>query len=148
VGGSIHYAQALVGPLTLQLAANGEASFSRELPFSPALQKTISLSEHDTTFTFDAVLSASLSRWSIPIGLSAEYAGVTTAQSLQGANASYGPTTNYLGGGVWFTGRRGVEIGLLGFTQRNLKPISGFATSDHSGQPTGYLGALVFRALW
>jgi hypothetical protein len=147
VGGSLHYAQALVGPLTMQLAANVEQARSQQKPFNPALQDFVTLSTTDTTITFDAVLSASLQRWSVPIGLSAEYASVTTARSLQGAN-TYGPTTQYGGGGVWFTGRRGVEIGALAFTQRSLRPIEGFDTSDTSGKPTGYVGTLVFRALW
>jgi hypothetical protein len=147
VGGSLHYAQALVGPLTMQLAANVEQAWNQQKPFNPALQDYVTLSTNDTTVTFDAVLSASLMRWWVPLGLSAEYAGVTTARSLSGSHTN-GPTTHYVGGGIWYTGRRGVEIGALAFTQRSLSPMPGFATSETSGKPAGYLGALVFRVLW
>ncbi len=147
VGGSLHYAQALVGPLTLQVAANVEGSWSRATPFHASTQEFTTLSTTDVTVTFDAVLSASFSRWSVPLGVSAEYAGVTTASSIEGAGQQ-SSTTQYVGGGVWFTGRRGVEIGALAFTQRYLKAIEGFETSSLSGKPSGYSGALVFRALW
>jgi len=147
VGASLHYAQALVGPLTLQLSANVEQTWSKQKPFNPAIQDFVTLTTKDTTVTFDGTLSAAFNRWSVPIGLSAEYAGVTTARSLNGVKA-YGLTTQYVGGGLWFTGRRGVEIGVLLFTQRSLKPVVGFGTSQTSDKPVGYLGSLVFRALW
>jgi len=147
VGGSLHYAQALVGPLTMQLAANVEQSWETQKPFSPTQQTYLSLDTNDTTVTFDAVLSASFMRWWVPLGLSAEYSGVTTARSVSGAHAT-GATTHYVGGGIWYTGRRGVEIGALGFTQRSLSPVPGFATNETSGKPVGYMASLVFRALW
>lgn len=148
VGGSIHYAQALVGPLTMQLAANLEQSWQTQKPFSPTQQTYLTLQTNDTTVTFDAVLSASFMRWWVPLGLSAEYSGVTTATSVSGAHTTHGATTNYVGGGIWYTGRRGVEIGALGFTQRSLSPVPGFATNETSGKPVGYMASLVFRALW
>ena len=147
-GGSIHYAQGLVGPLTLQVAANVEQSWSWERPYSPSTNGFATLSTTDTAVTFDAVLSVSLSRWSIPLGLSAEYAGVTAEASVDGVNANGSTTTQYVGGGVWYTGRRGVELGVLAFTQRSLRPIDGFDTTSSSGKPSGYSGAFVFRALW
>lgn len=147
VGGSIHYAQALVGPLTLQLTANLEQAWETQKPFSPTQQQYLTVETEDTTVTFDAVLSGSFMRWSVPIGLSAEYAGVTTTTSVSGAHAD-GGTTQYVGGGIWYTGRRGVEIGMLGFTQRSLSPVPGFGTNETSGKPVGYLGSMVFRALW
>jgi hypothetical protein len=148
IGGSIHYAQGLVGPLTLQVAAIVEQSWSSEKPYSSSLNGFENLSTTDTAVTFDAVLSASLSRWSIPLGLSAEYAGVTAEASVDGVNANGSTTTQYVGGGVWYTGRRGVEIGVLAFTQRSLRPIDGFDTTSSSGKPSGYSGAFIFRALW
>jgi len=147
VGASLHYAQAIVGPLTLQLAADVEQTWSQQEPFNAASQQSVTLSTTDTTVTFDAVLSASFMRWWVPLGLSAEYAGVTVARSLASAR-DFDPTTHYVGGGIWYTGRRGVEIGALGFAQPSLSPVPGFATSATSGTPTGYLGSLVFRALW
>lgn len=146
VGGSLHLAQALVGPLTMQLAANVEQVWEQSRPFSPTQQQYLTLPTSQTTVTFDAVLSASFMRWSVPLGLSAEYSGVTTTRSVSAQ--TYGPTTHYIGGGIWYTGRRGLEIGALGFTQRNLSPVPGFETSDTSGKPAGYLASLVFRALW
>jgi hypothetical protein len=146
-GGSVHYAQGLAGPLTVQLAANLERSWNHQTPYRPVLQHFETLSTTSTTATFDAVLSASFNRWLIPVGLSAEYASVTTAISVQGAGARE-TTTQFAGGGLWYTGRRGVEIGALAFTQRDLQPIAGFETASVSGKPTGYSGSLVFRALW
>ena len=93
------------------------------------------------------MLSCDFSRWSVPFGASAEYSGSKTYRSLNGSSV-YIPSTQYIGGGIYFTGRRGVEIGALLFTRRNLKPASGFETPESSEKPVGYIGSLVFRALW
>jgi hypothetical protein len=133
---------------TLQVAAIVEQSWSWETPYQPSLQDFKTLSATDTAVTFDAVLSASFNRWSVPLGISAEYAGVTEATSVDGTNGNGATTTQNVGGGIWYTGRRGVEIGLLAFTQRSLRPIDGFETTSSSGKPSGYTGAFIFRALW
>jgi hypothetical protein len=146
-GASLHYAQVLAGPLTLQVSGELERAWSHEAPYSPTQQRFIALSTVNTTATLDGVLSASFNRQSVPLGVSAEYASVTATSSLQGAG-TYGATTQYVGGGVWFTGRRGLEIGVLGFTQRSLRAVTGYETSETSAKPAGYLGSLVFRALW
>lgn len=146
-GGSLHYAQRVVGPLTVQLGCDIEQTWSQEQPFNLQQQKLVSISASDTTFTFDAVASASFSRWSVPLGVSVEYADVTTEVSLNGAHTS-GLTTQYAGAGLWYTGRRGLEIGALAFTQRSLSPVPGYDTSQTSGKPSGYAGSLIFRALW
>jgi hypothetical protein len=146
-GGSVHYAQGLVAPLTVQLAANVEWSWNQQTPYNATSQAFETVSTSDTSVTVDAVLSMALNRWSVPLGISAEYGGVTTALSVGGA-ASGSATTQYAGGGLWFTGRRGVEIGALALTERSLQPLNGFATASTSSKPTGYSVALIFRALW
>ena len=146
-GISVHYAQALIGPLTLQVSANLERSRSRQTPYRPVTQEFETLSSTNTAVTFDAVVSASLNRWLIPIGLSAEYASLTTAISVDQAG-THDATTQFVGAGIWYTGRRGVEIGALAFTQRDLQPVHGYGTTEVSGKPVGYSGSLVFRALW
>jgi hypothetical protein len=147
LGGSVHYAQVLVGPLTMQLAANFEQSWTKRDPYQPSAQQYANISTNDQSVTFDAVASASFMRWSVPLGVSLEYAGVTTASALTGAHTNT-TITHYAGAGLWYTGRRGIELGALAFTQRSPTPIPGFATTETSGQPAGYLGSLVFRALW
>ena len=146
-GSSIHYAQALVGPLTVQLSGALERTWSRQAPYDLSLQDFVDLSTTDTSVTFDGVLSSDFNRWSVPLGLSVEYAANKTYRSLSGGSV-YVPSTHYIGGGLYFTGRRGVEIGALFFTRRNLKPASGFDTPDTSAKPVGYAGDLIFRALW
>ena len=49
-----------------------------------------------------------------------------------------------MGGGVWYTGRRGIEIAALAFAQRDLQPVAGFQTAAVSSKPLGYSGALCF----
>jgi hypothetical protein len=39
-------------------------------------------------------------------------------------------------------------VGLLGFTSRDLKPMTGYQTGAVSENPTGYMGSFVLRALW
>jgi hypothetical protein len=46
------------------------------------------------------------------------------------------------------TGRRGLEIGTMLFTPRNLKPLTGFETNQLSDEPVGFVGYFVMRALW
>jgi hypothetical protein len=146
-GGSLHYAQGIVGPLTVELSAELARTWGQQKPFNPGSQQFVSVPTTDTTFTFDGVLSVDFNRWRVPFGLSAEYAGVAEERSLTGSSF-YLPSTQYAGGGVWFTGRRGLEIGALAFTQHELKAVSGFGTQQVSGKPSGLVGALVFRALW
>jgi hypothetical protein len=147
IGGSLHYAQGIVGPLTLQLSAELARTRGQRKPFNPGSQQFVSVPIADTTFTFDGLLSVDFNRWRVPLGLSAEYAGVAEERSLTGSSF-YLPSTQYIGGGVWFTGRRGLEIGALAFTQHEMKTVTGFATQEASGQPSGLMGELIFRALW
>ncbi|HTB72835.1 MAG TPA: hypothetical protein VK762_06310 [Polyangiaceae bacterium] len=146
-GTSLHYAQALVGPLTVQLSVALERTWGQQRPYDLSLQDFAKLSTTDTTITLDSVLSCDFGRWSVPLGASAEYAGSKTYRSLNGGSV-YIPSTHDIGGGLYFTGRRGVEIGALLFTRRNLKADSGFETPESSAKPVGYVGSLVFRALW
>ena len=146
-GASLHYAQALVGPLTAQLSGALERTWGQQRPYDLSLQDFAKLSTTDTSIAFDGVLSCDFNRWSVPFGASAEYSGSKTYRALNGSSV-YIPSTHYIGGGLYFTGRRGVEIGALLFTRRNLKPASGFETPESSEKPVGYIGSLVFRALW
>jgi hypothetical protein len=146
-GTSLHYAQALVGPLTVQLSGALERTWGQQRPYDLSLQDFAKLSTTDTTLTFDGVLSYDFNRWSVPVGISAEYSGSKVYRDLNGSGV-YVPSTHYFGGGLYFTGRRGVEIGALLFTRRNLKPDSGFETAAISEKPVAYVGSLLFRALW
>jgi hypothetical protein len=146
-GASLHYAQGLVGPLTVQLSGALERTWGQQRPYDLSLQDFAKLSTTDTSVTWDGVLSCDFNRWSVPFGVSAEYSGSKTFRALNG-DSVYLPSTHYIGGGLYFTGRRGVEIGALLFTRRNLKPASGFETPESSAKPVGYDGSLVFRALW
>jgi hypothetical protein len=110
-----------------RIAANLERSWSHQTPDRPLPQRFETVSTTNTTVTFDADVSASFNRWSIPVGLSAEYASVTTAISVEGGGAREA-TTQFAGGGVWYTGRRGVEIGALSFTQRDGGALARCAT--------------------
>jgi hypothetical protein len=146
-GTSLHYAQALVGPLTVQLSGALERTWGKQRPYDLSLENFADLSTTDTSITFDSVLSCDFNRWSVPLGVSAEYSGSKTYRDLDGSSV-YVPSTHYIGGGLYFTGRRGLEIGALFFTRRNLKPDLGFETPDSSEKPVAYVGSLVFRALW
>ena len=103
-GGSLHYAQGIVGPLTMQLSAEVARTWGQQKPFNPGQQQFVSVPTADTTVTFDAVLASDFNRWHVPVGISAEYAGVAEQRSLTGASF-YLPSTQYVGGGLWFTGR-------------------------------------------
>jgi hypothetical protein len=76
-----------------------------------------------------------------------EYAAEKTFRTVAGV-AAYVPSSQDLGGGLFYTGRRGLEVGALLFTIRNLKPLPGYDTSAMSTKPIAYFGALVLRALW
>ncbi len=60
----------------------------------------------------------------------------------------YVPSSQNIGGGLFYTGRRGLEVGVTGFTTRNLKALPGFETTATSDRPVGYAGYLVLRVLW
>jgi hypothetical protein len=147
VGGSVHLAQGIVGPLTLQVSAGLEETLARSIPYDSTLQDYVTLSSSETSFLFDGVVSLDLSRWAVPLGLSAEYAGQANYGTVAG-QAAVIPGSQQVGGGVFYTGRRGLEVGLLGFTSRDLKPLAGFQTTAKSETPTGYVGSFVLRALW
>lgn len=58
------------------------------------------------------------------------------------------PSEHFFGGGLFYTGRRGLEIGAVAFTRRNLRAQQDYDTDQVSQKPVGYMGSLVFRALW
>jgi hypothetical protein len=147
MGYGLQYAQAIVGPLTFQSSIAVEYGRGTEVPFDANLQDYVNLSSRDISLALDGVLSADLIRWKIPIGVSAEYAAKKTYRTIAGANV-YLPSTQDIGGGLFYTGRRGGEIGTMLFTSRNLKPLSGFETNQMSDKPSGVVGYFVMRALW
>jgi hypothetical protein len=147
VGGSVHLAQAIAGPLTLQVSAGLEETLSQSIPFDPNSQHYVTLSSSQTSFSFDGTLSLDLSRWAVPVGFSAEYTEQANYGTVSGRTAvTLG--SQQVGGGVFYTGRRGLQLGLLGFTSRDLKPMTGYQTGAVSENPTGYMGSFVLRALW
>jgi len=147
LGTSLHLAQGIVGPLTLQLAGAVEWDWESRRPFDPTQQVFAAQASTDTTINLDAAVSCDFNRWKVPLGVSFEADGIKTYRTLNGVS-SYVPSTYYVGGGLFFTGRRGLELGALLFSEQNLKPTSGFDTATASGEPHGYIGTLVFRALW
>jgi hypothetical protein len=147
LGSSLSLAQAVVGPLTFQESFAIEQTLGNEVPFDPTLQDYVTLRSHDVSLLFDAVLSADFISWGVPLGVSAEYAATKTYRNIQGVNV-YVPSSQNVGGGLFYTGRRGLEVGAMAFTTRNLKPLPGFDTTETSDKPVGYAGYLVLRALW
>ena len=132
VGGSVHLAQAIAGPLTLQVSAGLEETLSQSIPFDPNSQHYVTLSSSETSFSFDGT---------------AEYTEQANYGTVSGRTAvTLG--SQQVGGGVFYTGRRGLQVGLLGFTSRDLKPITGYQTVAVSENPTGYMGSFVLRARW
>jgi hypothetical protein len=147
VGSSISVAQAIVGPLTLQESFALEQTRGKEVPFDPALQDYVTLDSHDVSLLLDGVLSADFVSLGIPVGISAEYAMTKTYRTIEGASV-YVPSAQNVGGGLFYTGRRGLEVGVMSFTTRNLKALPGFDTTALSHKPEGSAGYLVLRALW
>ena len=147
LGSSLSVAQAIIGPLTLQESLAVERAQGRDVPFDPTLQDYVTLHSQDISFLFDGVLSADFISWGIPVGVSAEYAATKTYRTIEGASV-YVPSSQNLGGGLFYTGRRGLEVGATAFTTRNLKPLPGFETTAMSDKPVGYTGYLVLRVLW
>jgi hypothetical protein len=147
MGASVHLAQVIVAPLALQTTFGIEQAWGQQIPFDSVLQHFVTLTSNDTSLRFGATASFDFNQWGVPIGVSAEYDGEKTYRTIEAASA-YVPSSHYFGGGLFFTGRRGLEIGALFFTRRNLHPLPGFGTSAHSDKPVAYQGTLVFRALW
>jgi hypothetical protein len=147
LGSSISVAQAIVGPLTLQESFAVQTTQGREVPFDPVLQDYVTLSSHDVSLLFDGVLSADFGFWGVPVGVSAEYAMTKTYRTIEGSSV-YVPSSQNIGAGLFYTGRRGLEVGATAFTTRNLKALPGFETTEMSEKPVGYAGYLVIRALW
>jgi len=147
LGYGVYLAQGIVGPLTLQGSFGFEHTRANEVPFDSELARFVRLGSHDLSLIGDAVLSADFSSWGLPVGISAEYAANKTFRTVAGAHV-YVPSTQNIGGGLFYTGRRGLELGALLFTARNLKPLPGFETAQMSEKPIGYSGYFVLRALW
>jgi hypothetical protein len=146
-GASLHLAQGIVGPLTLQASVGVERDWGSDMPFDPTTNGYVTLTSRDISINFDGVASVDFSRWHVPIGISTEYS-VTKAYGTLSNTSVYLPSVQYMGGGLFFTGRRGVQLGALMFTRRNLKPVAGFDTDAESEKPVDYTGQLVFRSLW
>jgi hypothetical protein len=103
-------------------------AWSQASPFNPSAQQYVTVNENATTVTFDAVLSASFMRWSVPLGISGEYTGVTTAHSLADTS-TFGNTTQYVGGPpLVHRAARGLERGAL---VHPTKPQPDWRASTH-----------------
>jgi hypothetical protein len=144
-GASVHGAQA-VGPFVgFQAALEGRSTRDTQSPFDP--NSNAYVDQSTTTNTFRGSLSADVdgNPAGFPLGAMLEYQA--EVDSASGATT----TSHFIAGGVYYTGRRNLLLGLGAATQLAIQPILGVDANGNSvasGTPSQYYGQFVLRYVW
>ena len=99
--------------------------------------------------TFIAAISAEadLETAGVPIAFQLEY-----LPSEEWNDAGQGflaqPSKHTVTAGLYYSGRRNLQLGVLAATTRNLKPVQGLDGERRSGRPHLMFGELSMRYVW
>ena len=149
-GGSIHAAQALSPYAGLQASFRLERRGTR-LRLFDAVTRTY-LNAHQTIWAYSGAfsLTADGSPAGLPIATMLEYrVSGSTIDSAQMEGPVDTPATHLVGGGLYYSGQRDLQLGLFGSTVLNTEPVPGFGDDvGESSAPLFVFGQFVFRYIW
>jgi hypothetical protein len=145
-GGSVDAAQAISSLFGLQASIGlGGSSLTLE-PFEVATGDRVDQTTNGVNFRLGAAFTADFEPKGFPLAAMAEYAAIRSPSSFDLLNSSELNTVHTLAAGVFYSGRRDLQLGLEGALRLGLAPIE--TRSGTSGRPRAFLGDLVFRYFW
>lgn len=150
VNGGLYFAQAFGPVVGLQASASATHIWRTRKPFVPSERARV---DQDTTairFNFAAALAADFQSFGVPLALMGEYlftAGHQTEVELARTDLN----TSSVGLGLYYTGRRNLQLGLAAAAVLHSEPRIGVDPDGNpakSGRPRLNTAQLVLRYIW
>lgn len=148
-GGLLHAAQAAGRFVGVQAAVQVQSRRDTTSPFDATTNSNVDSTISSTSVQASAGVDVDGSPAHVPLGAMAEYQFQFNDASASGASAS--STSNLIGVGLYYTGRRNLLLGLGGKTALGQSPLTGVSTAGkpaQSGAPSLYYGQFVLRYIW
>lgn len=147
LGLGVYLAQSLGTILAIQLSTEPEFAWSVESPWMPIYGGPVDYDGHAFRLVSDGLLSLNLAAVHIPIAITFEMLyviGQDNPGDLPGTDL-HGLT---MAGGIYYSARRNLQLGLVGSTEVDPLPLIGVDANGQpaiSGKPTVLHGELVLR---
>jgi hypothetical protein len=149
-GGTVSFAQTVVRMIGIQAGFDFYRRDTVDDRFDPELQVRTRLEGSDHAIRFGVAPSVDLYHLHVPVAVVGEYAMEKLYRESGGTNI-YVPSGHYFGGGIYYSGRTDLQLGVSAFMRRNLKPLQVTAvdgTRAETGVPTELHGQFVLRYVW
>lgn len=151
VNGGLFFAQKLGTPLLgLQASASVARAWRTRKPFDPATGTRIDRDTTATRFNLAGALSADFMSFGVPVALMGEYL-FTAGRQSEVELARTDLNTSSVALGVYYTGRRNLQLGLVGGAVLHAEPRIGVDPEGNpakSGRPRLNTAQLVLRYIW
>jgi hypothetical protein len=134
--GSLHAAQAITKNFGLQASVELRQTNTTVSPYDPTTQATVSQTLGSTSLANTLAFSVDGAPIGIPVAVVPEY------QLLADLSGGTG-VSHALGLGIYYSGRRDLQVGVAGVTQVALQPLQGVDASGNpaqSGTPSVFFG--------
>lgn len=151
VNGGLFFAQALGGSfLGLQASASAAHLWRTRKPFDPTVDARVDQQTTAFRFNLAAALTADFKSLGVPLALMGEYLFTAGSQSeVELARTDLRSSSVALG--LYYTGRRNLQLGLGGVAVLAAEPRIGRDAEGNpakSGEPNFYYGQFVLRYIW
>jgi hypothetical protein len=147
---ALNAAQVITRNFSLQASLELRHGDQTTSPYDPTVNANVDQTVGTTSLTPSLAFTADGAPSGLPVALMIEYSVIDSFYSLPS-----GPGTssvgNFLGLGLYYTGRRHLQVGLGGAFQFGLQPMEGADANGHpasSGTPAVYDGQFILRYVW
>ena len=146
-------AQALGPYISLQLGLGARYGRFHEHPYKSEQGARVDAEATQHAYVGSLAIAVDGSPGDVPIGAVAEWRTTrqSTRRSLLGSEETEGETEHVAAGGLYYTGRRNLQVGVGLTAQLNQRPEQGFDPAGQpadSGTPTSVTGSFVLRYIW
>ena len=145
---SLLAAQSLSSNFGLQASVEGRRNSATESPLDPATGTRVDNTSKETELSAGVAFSADGAPSGVPVGVVLEYK--LDASRTDGGDGWDDPK-HVVALGLYYTGRRSLQLGVGGITLLGLKPLPAVDENFNptkSGKPSAYAGQFIIRYVW
>ncbi len=146
--GSLLAAQTLTPSFSLQASFEGRRTATTDSPLDGATGTRVDQTSKTTDLAGAVALTADGAPSGFPLGAIAEY---RLTGSVTDGGDGWEEMQHEVALGLYYTGRRNLQLGISGSTRLGLKPVPGFDDQGNaamSGTPWTLGGQFIFRYVW
>jgi hypothetical protein len=148
--GSLHVAQPVAPVLGLQAAFEARRKADTQSPYDPKAGANVDQTTYTTALNGSVAVSLDGAPAGFPLALQPEYE-LSVSFASDGAGNSQTLVSHIVGAGIYYTGRRDLQVGIAGAMLLGLPTVQGVDAANRpadSGSPSLYYGQFILRYIW